>query len=159
MLQKVPVHSMREIWGILEVIISPASSFVHDSLYRQVVRDQCWLNEILLGCQWSIATLEETEPVEGEATEEELEAALSGIHYLIFTVSWGADLTFFRFHGSAQNPCERLSSRKRFRDRCSLWWCLGYNVYSAPATQNHNDITGAPTNVGSCRNMRLMRRN
>ena len=80
MLQKVPVHSMREIWGILEVFIPPACAFVRDSLHRQVVRDQCWLNEILLGCQWSIATLEEIEPAEGEATDEELEAALSGIH-------------------------------------------------------------------------------
>jgi len=61
LLQKVPVHSVREMWGILEV-----------------VRDQCWLNEMLLGCQWNTTTLEETESVESEATEEELEAALSG---------------------------------------------------------------------------------
>ncbi|KAK2467821.1 hypothetical protein APHAL10511_000116 [Amanita phalloides] len=60
-LQKVPVHSMREIWGVLEV-----------------VRDQCWLNELLLGCQWSTSTDDETELTEVEATELELEAALSG---------------------------------------------------------------------------------
>lgn len=74
-----------EYWRYLSLHQRPL--FTTHSLPRQVVRDQCWLNEILLGCQWSVATLEETEPVGGEATEEELEAALSGIHYPIFTVS------------------------------------------------------------------------
>ncbi|THV06767.1 hypothetical protein K435DRAFT_743329 [Dendrothele bispora CBS 962.96] len=63
-LQKVPVHSMREVWGVLEV-----------------VREQCWLNETLSACKWSTEGLKfgvnESQGDEG-ATEEELEAVLSG---------------------------------------------------------------------------------
>jgi len=65
LLGKVPVHSMKEVWGILEV-----------------VREQCWLNEILLGCHWTtegIAIDAEEMPVdETDATEDELQAVLSG---------------------------------------------------------------------------------
>lgn len=65
LLGKVPVHSMKEVWGILEV-----------------VREQCWLNEILLGCHWTTEgiTLEaDNLPVDDtEATEDELNAVLSG---------------------------------------------------------------------------------
>ncbi|KAF8230172.1 hypothetical protein L208DRAFT_1283223 [Tricholoma matsutake] len=62
-LEKVPVHSMKEVWGILEV-----------------VREQCWLNELLVGCQWTAESLKTVafHPQETEATEEELQAVLSG---------------------------------------------------------------------------------
>ncbi|KAG6862328.1 hypothetical protein C0995_016026 [Termitomyces sp. Mi166 len=63
-LEKVPVHNMKEVWGILEV-----------------VREQCWLNEILSGCQWSAEGLRSSIdklPNEKEATEEELQAILDG---------------------------------------------------------------------------------
>ncbi|KAF9467288.1 hypothetical protein BDZ94DRAFT_1305379 [Collybia nuda] len=63
-LDKVPVHSMKEVWGILEV-----------------VREQCWLNGILSGCDWTPEglKLDASElPPETEATEDELQAVLSG---------------------------------------------------------------------------------
>jgi len=57
------VHSIKEIWGILEV-----------------VREQCWLNEVLLGCQWTAegSKVEKELPDETEATEEDLQALLLG---------------------------------------------------------------------------------
>ncbi|KAK7472915.1 hypothetical protein VKT23_001020 [Stygiomarasmius scandens] len=64
LLQKVPVHSMKEVWGVLEV-----------------VREQCWLNETLSACSWSTEGLksgEDNSQGDEEATEEELEAMLSG---------------------------------------------------------------------------------
>ncbi|KAF8891714.1 hypothetical protein BD779DRAFT_1437561 [Infundibulicybe gibba] len=63
-LEKVPVNSMKEIWGILEI-----------------VREQCWLNGILLGCQWSTQPLPPTSEVQGietPANDEELGAVLRG---------------------------------------------------------------------------------
>ncbi|KAG6820520.1 hypothetical protein H0H93_015993 [Arthromyces matolae] len=64
-LEKVPIHNMKEVWGILEV-----------------VREQCWLNEILCGCQWYPEDLdrfmEEELPAETEATEAQLQAVLDG---------------------------------------------------------------------------------
>ncbi|KAF8070318.1 hypothetical protein FPV67DRAFT_1755245, partial [Lyophyllum atratum] len=63
-LEKVPVHNMKEVWGILEV-----------------VREQCWLNEILSGCQWRAEGSESSGdelPKESPATEEELQAVLTG---------------------------------------------------------------------------------
>ncbi|KAJ7039222.1 hypothetical protein C8F04DRAFT_1087546 [Mycena alexandri] len=64
LLGKVPVHSMKEVWGILEV-----------------VREQCWLNEILLGCQWTTEGITNSEDLpadETDATEDELQAVLTG---------------------------------------------------------------------------------
>ncbi|KAJ7188498.1 hypothetical protein C8R46DRAFT_1157516 [Mycena filopes] len=65
LLGKVPVHSMKEVWGILEV-----------------VREQCWLNEILLGCQWTTEGItmqgEDLPADETDATEDELQAVLTG---------------------------------------------------------------------------------
>ncbi|KAJ7690619.1 hypothetical protein B0H17DRAFT_935787 [Mycena rosella] len=64
LLGKVPVHSMKEVWGILEV-----------------VREQCWLNEILLGCHWTTEGITDADdlPVdESDATEDELNAVLNG---------------------------------------------------------------------------------
>ncbi|KAG6866629.1 hypothetical protein C0991_000739 [Blastosporella zonata] len=63
-LEKVPVHNMKEVWGILEV-----------------VREQCWLNEILSGCQWTaegFGTSTNEQLNEADATEEELKAVLDG---------------------------------------------------------------------------------
>ncbi|KAG6811992.1 hypothetical protein H0H92_004957 [Tricholoma furcatifolium] len=63
-LEKVRVHNMKEVWSILEV-----------------VREQCWLNETLSGCQWSPEGLRssvDTLPKEAPATEEELQAVLDG---------------------------------------------------------------------------------
>ncbi|KAJ7502805.1 hypothetical protein B0H11DRAFT_1986434 [Mycena galericulata] len=65
LLGKVPVHSMKEVWGILEV-----------------VREQCWLNEILLGCHWTTEGItmdaDDLPLDESDATEDELQAVLSG---------------------------------------------------------------------------------
>ncbi|RDB24907.1 hypothetical protein Hypma_008046 [Hypsizygus marmoreus] len=63
-LEKVPVHSMKEVWGVLEV-----------------VREQCWLNEILASSQWKAEGLtDQTDesPQDSEATEDELQAILTG---------------------------------------------------------------------------------
>ncbi|KAF8813664.1 hypothetical protein BYT27DRAFT_6350544 [Phlegmacium glaucopus] len=65
LLERVPVHSMKEVWGILEV-----------------VREQCWLNEILLGCTWTTEGSQqpEEENIQDESipTEADLQAILSG---------------------------------------------------------------------------------
>ncbi|TFK44542.1 hypothetical protein BDQ12DRAFT_673182 [Crucibulum laeve] len=64
LLEKVPVHSMKEIWGILEI-----------------VREQCWLNEVLAGCNWTTEGLDMEHvdlPKESEPTEDELQSVLSG---------------------------------------------------------------------------------
>ncbi|KAJ7124939.1 hypothetical protein C8R44DRAFT_668822 [Mycena epipterygia] len=65
LLGKVPVHSMKEVWGVLEV-----------------VREQCWLNEILLGCHWTTEGItmdaDDLPMDESDATENELQAVLSG---------------------------------------------------------------------------------
>ncbi|KAJ3850061.1 hypothetical protein EV368DRAFT_46079 [Lentinula lateritia] len=64
-LHKVPVNSMKEVWGVLEV-----------------VREQCWLNEILLGCEWNTEGLhlthEEDGEQESEVTYADLDAVLAG---------------------------------------------------------------------------------
>jgi len=78
---------MKEVWGVLEVIILSYC----DSRSRltlgdlQVVREQCWLNEILSACSWSTEGLKldgDDSQGDEEATEEELEAMLSGNAYL-----------------------------------------------------------------------------
>lgn len=51
---------------------------------HQVVREQCWLNEVLSGCEWKTEGLHlsqepDEEQQETEATEEDLHAVLSGI--------------------------------------------------------------------------------
>ncbi|KAK7057414.1 hypothetical protein R3P38DRAFT_3252526 [Favolaschia claudopus] len=65
LLGKVPVHSMKEVWGILEV-----------------VREQCWLNEILLSCHWTTEGITKDADLvavdETDATEDELQAVLTG---------------------------------------------------------------------------------
>ncbi|KAI0697255.1 hypothetical protein BC835DRAFT_1270685 [Cytidiella melzeri] len=64
-LEKVPVRNMKEVWAILEV-----------------VREQSWINETLLTCQWVPELLNpgvlSSEPGEGDATEDELHALLGG---------------------------------------------------------------------------------
>jgi hypothetical protein len=64
LLERVQVRNMHEVWAVLEV-----------------VRDQCWLNEILNGIAWmpeAIAGPTIDEDAGAEATEEELRALLSG---------------------------------------------------------------------------------
>ncbi|KAL1748636.1 hypothetical protein HDZ31DRAFT_29119 [Schizophyllum fasciatum] len=70
-LQKVPVRTMKEIWGVLEI-----------------VREQCWLNEMLTVCQWQPEGIDSKPsagatpnglPVETEeVTDDELTALLAG---------------------------------------------------------------------------------
>ncbi|KAI0806901.1 hypothetical protein C8Q74DRAFT_1312897 [Fomes fomentarius] len=64
-LETIPVRTLKEIWSILEII-----------------REQCWLNEILSGCQWvpegMEAPLPTTEPEDISVTEDELQAVLKG---------------------------------------------------------------------------------
>lgn len=66
-LEKIHVHHIKTVWGILEI-----------------VKEQCWLNEILLGCQWvpegtnSVPASAADGPGNEEATEDELQAVLGG---------------------------------------------------------------------------------
>ncbi|KAF9445919.1 hypothetical protein P691DRAFT_777244 [Macrolepiota fuliginosa MF-IS2] len=63
-LERIPVHNIQEVWGILEI-----------------VREQSWLNETLLACQWvpEGSEVDETLGMEDlEVMEEELQAVLSG---------------------------------------------------------------------------------
>ncbi|KAJ8507102.1 hypothetical protein ONZ45_g10486 [Pleurotus djamor] len=64
-LQKVRVCSMKQVWGILEI-----------------VKEQCWLNEIILGCQWVPeglnAGIDIEKEEESEVTEDDLQAVLAG---------------------------------------------------------------------------------
>ncbi|KAJ3749186.1 hypothetical protein DFH05DRAFT_1475820 [Lentinula detonsa] len=63
-LHKIPVNSMKEVWGVLEV-----------------VREQCWLNEILSGCEWNPEGLQlshEQNDEQDNVTEADLDAVLSG---------------------------------------------------------------------------------
>ncbi len=64
LLERVQVYNMQEVWAVLEV-----------------VRDQCWLNEMLNGISWlpeAIAGAPVTEGPDTGATEEELRALLTG---------------------------------------------------------------------------------
>lgn len=66
LLERVQVYNMQEVWAVLEI-----------------VREQCWLNEILNGIAW-MPEVDTGPPVgdshEAEATEEELRALLSGTY-------------------------------------------------------------------------------
>jgi hypothetical protein len=75
---------MKEVWGILEV---SSNLWLFSTSHRstKVVREQCWLNEIISGCQWTTEGLkaEASElPAEIEATEDELQAVLGGSYIL-----------------------------------------------------------------------------
>lgn len=52
----------------------------------QVVREQCWLNELLLSCQWTTDVVEpgtrKTPPEKSEVTDADLDALLSGMVFL-----------------------------------------------------------------------------
>ena len=53
----------------------------------QIVREQCWLNETLLGCNWVSETLkpnEEELPDDVPASEEGLQAVLTGLCHILF---------------------------------------------------------------------------
>lgn len=48
---------------------------------NKIVREQCWLNEILKGCDWTTDGLDANEDQlleESEPTEDDLHAVLSG---------------------------------------------------------------------------------
>ena len=55
-------------------------SLIQPDIVSQIVREQCWLNEILTGFQWSPeGPASHSNPAEPEqVTEEELQAILSG---------------------------------------------------------------------------------
>lgn len=62
LLGKVPVRSLQEVWGILEI-----------------VRDQCWINEALKTVSWTREDASNVDEDFGDsATREELEALLNG---------------------------------------------------------------------------------
>ena len=73
LLERVQVYNMQEVWAVLEI-----------------VREQCWLNEILNGIAW-MPEIDVGPPVgdshEAEATEEELRALLSGQRRLFFILA------------------------------------------------------------------------
>ncbi|GJE95512.1 hypothetical protein PsYK624_116970 [Phanerochaete sordida] len=65
-LEKIHVHHIKTVWGVLEI-----------------VKEQCWLNEILLGAQWVPEGINpepsaSSEADKAEATEDELQAVLGG---------------------------------------------------------------------------------
>jgi hypothetical protein len=66
------VKSMKEVWGVLEV-----------------VREQAWLSEMLLSLEWTpeglndISSQEKEEEEETDATEDELNAVLDGKNPLL----------------------------------------------------------------------------
>ncbi|EMD33592.1 hypothetical protein CERSUDRAFT_141813 [Gelatoporia subvermispora B] len=64
-LERVPVRTLKEVWGVLEI-----------------VREQCWLNETLLACQWIPEGLDLGGHAEDldimPASEDELQAILAG---------------------------------------------------------------------------------
>ncbi|KAI0747606.1 hypothetical protein C8Q80DRAFT_1103705 [Daedaleopsis nitida] len=64
-LETIPVRTLKEVWSILEI-----------------VRDQCWLNEILGSCQWIPEGLQANtappEPDEVAVTDDDLQAVLKG---------------------------------------------------------------------------------
>ncbi|OSC96619.1 hypothetical protein PYCCODRAFT_1420848 [Trametes coccinea BRFM310] len=65
LLEAVPVRTLKEVWGILEI-----------------VREQCWLNETLCSCQWvpevPDARAMDGDPEDAVVTEEDLQAVLKG---------------------------------------------------------------------------------
>ncbi|THH32518.1 hypothetical protein EUX98_g1705 [Antrodiella citrinella] len=65
LLEQIPVQNIKQVWGILEV-----------------VREQCWLNEVICGCQWTVegpgAVYDASEDDSEETTEADLQAVLSG---------------------------------------------------------------------------------
>jgi hypothetical protein len=81
-LQKVPVQNMKEVWGILEVrnYISKPHGMSY-GVCLQIVKEQCWLNEILNSCQWiaeGLTTAKQETIQEDDVTEAELQAVLDG---------------------------------------------------------------------------------
>lgn len=73
LLERVQVYNMQEVWAVLEI-----------------VREQCWLNEILNGIAW-MPEIDAGPPVgdshEAEANEEELRALLSGWRRFLFILA------------------------------------------------------------------------
>ena len=89
LLERVPVHSMKEVWGILEVRVFSHITFglISICVCFQVVREQCWLNEILLSCNWTTGGSQQAEENiqdDSVATENDLQAVLSGDFSILF---------------------------------------------------------------------------
>jgi hypothetical protein len=80
---------MRQVWGILEVgfaiVFTPVD---HIDSFLQIVREQCWLNEILSGCRWEPEGFSQSNSQVvvddmGQASEGELQAILNGLFVLL----------------------------------------------------------------------------
>jgi hypothetical protein len=79
-LERIPIRTLKQVWGVLEVSPLTFSGCLPTLIGQQIVREQCWLNEILTGIQWTPqGPASNTQPSEPEeATEDELQAVLSG---------------------------------------------------------------------------------
>lgn len=81
------------------------SAHTTDKPFCQIIREQCWLNEILSGCQWVPEGMEAppptSEPEDISVTEDELQAVLKGVSlslYLNLFVNQSFKLTIFPFY-------------------------------------------------------------
>lgn len=79
---------------------------------RQVVREQCWLNETLKSCSWAPEGLESTQDVaeedEADTTEADLQAILNGQFLtMLKTQNWSLKRNSRNIR-DAQDPSERL---------------------------------------------------
>ncbi|KAH9032650.1 hypothetical protein EDB84DRAFT_1578531 [Lactarius hengduanensis] len=76
LLERVQVYNMQEAWAVLEI-----------------VREQCWLNEVLNGIAWMpevVVGPPVGDSLEAEATEEELRALLSGTYTPVSIPEWSS---------------------------------------------------------------------
>ena len=98
LLERVQVYNMQEVWAVLEI-----------------VREQCWLNEILNGIAWMPEVVAGPPVGSGDATEEELRALLSGQRPPFFSLTC---LTQY------QAPILPFQYRSMFTWSHPLLWCL-----------------------------------
>ncbi|KAH8093856.1 hypothetical protein BXZ70DRAFT_1001486 [Cristinia sonorae] len=65
LLERIPVQNIKQVWGILEI-----------------VREQCWLNEIICGCKWVVEGSGNSDAVPDDENEDvnetDLQAILTG---------------------------------------------------------------------------------
>lgn len=118
-LEQVPVQTAKQVWAILEVrksvIISTPRRL--DSHYSsdQVVREQCWLNETIKGCDWisedpdSVLPTDPKDAMEisEDATEAELQAVLGGMAPTSLWHSVSCLLGLSRYYHTTLYTCER----------------------------------------------------
>lgn len=72
---------MKEAWAIMEVCC-PVYTSPRPLTPVQVVREQCWLNELLKGCRWTpddLTAVPDSDASDNVATDDELQAVLSGM--------------------------------------------------------------------------------